>query len=328
MKMTSSARTALSMAACAWIATACGGGDDRPGAPAPATAPATAALAAGPAPQDSAPRAGTDRRSLAGTDRRALAAGDTIDATDLMNWAERTLPQIFPGPQQNVVAPPFIVRFYPATQNYIGIRGNEVLVLGPVSGGQLLTVGTLDALACTVKIETCDAPVITAGPQNASLAAGATATFSAGVGGGPSISYQWLRNDVPIAGANGTTYSFVAQPSDDGARFALQAANAKGTATSPAATLTVQRGVDAGLAQQLASQRGCFSCHSVQFGGIGPAFRAIGARYAGNPSIAPTLVSRVVNGSSGNWPGFGVMTAQGEPRDEVQTIVDWILTLR
>jgi len=299
------AAVAAAMLAAAWLAAGCGGGNpaaERAGA-APALVPAR-------------------------PDVRPLAAGDTIDATQLMNWAELTFPQLFPSREQNIPFPPYIVRFYPATQNYIGVEGPFVRVLGPATGGQLLTVGTLADLACHVLIERCEAPVITTPPAGASVRAGDPVTLTAAVGGGPSIVYQWLRNEQPLPGASSTSLSFVAQESDHGARYALRASNAKGSTTSAAAMLAVARVVDADAAIALAGARGCFSCHEIDVPVTGPAFRSVGARYAGNAGALTLLVTRVRFGTFGNW-GFASMPAQSHVSPaEAQQIVEWILTLR
>lgn len=309
-------RATAAMALAAALATAgCGGGD---GAAGPAAG----------APRNVGTPAARDVTRLAEGRVHPLAAGDTIDATQLMNWAELTFPQLFPSREQNIAFPPYLVRFYPATQNYIGVAGDSVLLLGPATGGQLLTVGTLADFACHVLIATCEAPVIAAAPASASVRAGDAVSFSATVGGGPSISYQWLRNDQPLPGATTATLGFVAQEADHGARYALRASNAKGSTTSAAATLTVARAVDATAAMALAGARGCFSCHDVDVQVTGPAFRAVGQRYAGNAGALPLLVTRIRFGAFGTW-GLGSMPAQSQVSPpEAEQIVAWILTLR
>lgn len=259
------------------------------------------------------------------TERRALAAGDTIDITQLMNWAEAKYPQYFPGPAGNERSAPYTYRFYPATGNYVGGDANGVVYLfGPVAGGRLVPVGTLGDFACDVLIETCQAPSILAPPLGTAVAAGSRATLSAVVGGGPSLRLQWLRNGVPIAGAQGTSYTLVAAPADDGARFALRASNAKGTAVSEAAVLGVLTGAAAALA--LVESSGCFVCHQIDASAQGPALRLVARRYAGFPDASSVLAARIRSGTSGNWGPF-YMPAQALTAAEANTIVDWILGL-
>jgi hypothetical protein len=101
----------------------------------------------------------------------------------------------------------------------------------------------------------------TTGPQTPSweidavrLGQGAaqTVTFSVGAtgvnseGSNPTKSYQWYRDDgagfVPISGANGASYTFAPQASDNGARFRAVVNIPGASATSTVATLTVSAG--------------------------------------------------------------------------------------
>ena len=89
------------------------------------------------------------------------------------------------------------------------------------------------------------APAITQQPADASVAVGASATFSAIVSG-TSPALQWQRSNdggatfADIAGANAASFTLAnAQRADGGARFRLRASNSAGSSDSAAATLTV-----------------------------------------------------------------------------------------
>ncbi len=73
-----------------------------------------------------------------------------FEPTLLLDWAERQYPGWFPGPQQDRQSPPYLYRFYPQTLNYLGVDGNTVAVLGPISNDQLSVVGTLTDFECEV----------------------------------------------------------------------------------------------------------------------------------------------------------------------------------
>jgi hypothetical protein len=84
------------------------------------------------------------------------------------------------------------------------------------------------------------APTITVQPENQSVTAGATATFSVVASGTAPLSYQWLSNGTAIAGATSASYTTAATVSgDSGSTFSVQVSNSVGSATSAAATLTV-----------------------------------------------------------------------------------------
>ena len=83
-------------------------------------------------------------------------------------------------------------------------------------------------------------PVITRHPANQTVIVGQAATFSVQASGDAPLSYQWQRNGVNIAGAIASNYTTPATTlADNGAQFRSVVTNAAGSATSNAATLTV-----------------------------------------------------------------------------------------
>jgi len=64
-------------------------------------------------------------------------------ATELMDWAEQSYATFFPDSAADQALELYIYRHYPASGNYLGVAAGRVYVLGPVSGGQLLDVGSL-----------------------------------------------------------------------------------------------------------------------------------------------------------------------------------------
>lgn len=91
--------------------------------------------------------------------------------SDLMNWAEATYPQFFRGTQPNLSAPPYVYRYYPTTGNYIGVAHGSVYVLGPITGGAVLRVGSLPGFECVALADACR-------PFRSVLAVGDTATVA------------------------------------------------------------------------------------------------------------------------------------------------------
>lgn len=84
-------------------------------------------------------------------------------------------------------------------------------------------------------------PTITEQPKNRTGFVTQVVRFDVGVSGQAPFTFQWLRNGVEIAGANGATYTTPALTSaDEGAKFAIRITNAAGSVTSSEATLTVK----------------------------------------------------------------------------------------
>jgi hypothetical protein len=73
---------------------------------------------------------------------------------------------------------------------------------------------------------------------NVSVAAGGNASFSVAASG-DALRYQWLRDNVAIIGATGTSYTTPTVLSDNGARFSVLVYNGAGLLFSQAAPLTV-----------------------------------------------------------------------------------------
>ena len=83
-------------------------------------------------------------------------------------------------------------------------------------------------------------PSITAQPASQSVVAGQTATFIVAASGRGPLSYQWRKNGVAVSGASSASYTTPAtSSSDNGAQFTVVVSNTVGSATSSAATLTV-----------------------------------------------------------------------------------------
>jgi regulation of enolase protein 1 (concanavalin A-like superfamily) len=83
-------------------------------------------------------------------------------------------------------------------------------------------------------------PSIASQPSGTAVLAGQTAAFSITATGSDTLTYQWQRNTVDIAGANSASYTTpVTVLGDNGASYRCVVRNAFGTATSNGATLTV-----------------------------------------------------------------------------------------
>jgi hypothetical protein len=86
---------------------------------------------------------------------------------------------------------------------------------------------------------TVTAPAITTAPTSQTVTIGRTATFSVVASGG-SLAYQWYKNGTAIAGATNATYTTPGTTYPDNASaFTVSVSNSAGSATSSAATLSV-----------------------------------------------------------------------------------------
>lgn len=76
----------------------------------------------------------------------------------------------------------------------------------------------------------------------------------------------------------------------------------------------------------LAKAKNCMACHSVANKVVGPAFKDVAAKYAGQKDAEDKLVQKVIKGSSGVW-GAVPMPANAQVSEaEAHTLVKWILS--
>jgi hypothetical protein len=78
-------------------------------------------------------------------------------------------------------------------------------------------------------------------PVSQSVTEGQPASFSVQASGAAPLSYQWRKNGVNLSGAATSDYTTPpTTPADDGTKFDVVVSNPMGSATSPAATLSVK----------------------------------------------------------------------------------------
>ena len=78
----------------------------------------------------------------------------------------------------------------------------------------------------------------------------------------------------------------------------------------------------------LAQKKNCMACHSVDKKVLGPAYKEVAAKYAGQKDAVDKLAAKVVKGGTGAW-GNIPMPANPQVTDaEAKQLVGWILTLK
>jgi cytochrome c len=78
----------------------------------------------------------------------------------------------------------------------------------------------------------------------------------------------------------------------------------------------------------LANKKNCMSCHTVDQKRIGPAYKDVAARYAGQKDAVDKLAQKVMKGGAGAW---GQVPMPANPRvneAEARQLVGWILSLK
>ncbi|MEO8038379.1 MAG: c-type cytochrome [Betaproteobacteria bacterium] len=85
---------------------------------------------------------------------------------------------------------------------------------------------------------------------------------------------------------------------------------------------------DAAKAAALMKGSDCMACHAEATKLVGPAYKDVAKKYAGNAGAVDMLVKKVKSGGSGVW-GAVPMTPHPNMKDEdIKTIVEWVLSLK
>jgi len=130
------------------------------------------------------------------------------------------------------------VTFNAATGVLSGMPAVGSLATYPITFTAANGGGTNATQSFTLNVDSV--PAITSEPQSQTVSVGQGATFLVAVTGSTPLTYQWQVNGVNVGGATSSSYSVpVTTANNDGTTFAVVVSNAVGSATSTAATLTV-----------------------------------------------------------------------------------------
>jgi len=77
--------------------------------------------------------------------------------------------------------------------------------------------------------------------------------------------------------------------------------------------------------QRLLEANGCVGCHAPERKIVGPAFREIAAKYAGDASAAARLAQKIRHGGQGVWGNVPMPPNPGLSDPDLQSVVSWLL---
>lgn len=78
----------------------------------------------------------------------------------------------------------------------------------------------------------------------------------------------------------------------------------------------------------LAKKSACMACHDVGTKIVGPSFKDVAKKYAGQAGAEQKLFDKVKKGGSGAWGPVPMPPNVSVKDDDVTTLVKWILTLK
>jgi cytochrome c len=78
----------------------------------------------------------------------------------------------------------------------------------------------------------------------------------------------------------------------------------------------------------LAKKNGCLACHALDQKMVGPAWKDVAARYAGQAGAAEQLAAKVKKGGKGVWGQVPMPPNVTVKNDDIKTLVDFVLSLK
>jgi len=137
----------------------------------------------------------------------------------------------------------------------------EVRALLPRSDGTIFLAGLFDQYqgngvnAIVAILGNPVRTVITRAPRSTTIGNGTTARFAVDATGYEPLSYQWLRDGVPIAGATGPTYTVRGVSNESAGQYRVMVSSRHDTVASEAASLAVSPGLRSVLSNVSARAR-------------------------------------------------------------------------
>ena len=78
----------------------------------------------------------------------------------------------------------------------------------------------------------------------------------------------------------------------------------------------------------LAKSKNCLACHAVDKKVVGPAYKDVAAKYAGDKGAVDKLTQKVIKGGSGVWGPVPMPANPQVSEAEAKQLVQWILSLK
>lgn len=79
--------------------------------------------------------------------------------------------------------------------------------------------------------------------------------------------------------------------------------------------------------QALAQKKNCLACHAIDKKVVGPAYKDVAQKYAGQ-NVTAKLATKVMKGGSGVWGAVPMPANPQVNQAEAETLVRWVLSLK
>ena len=78
----------------------------------------------------------------------------------------------------------------------------------------------------------------------------------------------------------------------------------------------------------LAQKKNCLACHQINQKVVGPSYKEVAQKYAGQPDAVAKLVPKVIKGGTGVWGAVPMPANPQVSEAEAKQLVQWILSLK
>ena len=95
---------------------------------------------------------------------------------------------------------------------------------------------------------------------------------------------------------------------------------------SVAATFAVSTPVLAD--QALATSKNCMACHALDKKVVGPAYKDVAKKYAGDAKAVSMLATKIIKGGSGTWGAVPMPANPQVSEADAKKLATWVLSLK
>ena len=78
----------------------------------------------------------------------------------------------------------------------------------------------------------------------------------------------------------------------------------------------------------LATSKNCMACHAIDKKVVGPAYKEVAAKYAGQKDAADKLATKIMKGGSGVWGPVPMPANTQVNAAEAKKLATWVLSLK
>ena len=87
-------------------------------------------------------------------------------------------------------------------------------------------------------------------------------------------------------------------------------------------------GHGAWASQALAVSKNCMACHAVDKKLVGPSYKDVAGKYAGDKEAAAKLATKIMKGGAGVWGAIPMPANPQVSAEEAKKLADWILATK